>query len=92
MKFTVKWEVHYYDQDIKLYCDIDQDEDHVKTLYDIFKFLDEGLEEPDTFTPEMEVEFHDGDFNIEIATSIIIITFSFLTSISSYSLSMGKLT
>ena len=32
------------------------------------------------------------NFNIEIATSIIIITFSFLTSISSYSLSMGKLT
>ena len=31
----------------------------------IFTFLDEGLEEPDTFTPEMEVEFHDGDFNIE---------------------------
>jgi len=31
MKFTVKWEVHYYDKDIKLYCDIDQDEDHVKT-------------------------------------------------------------
>ena len=28
-------------------------------------FLDEGLLEPDTFTPEMEVEFYDGDFNIE---------------------------
>ncbi len=65
MRFTVKWEVHYYDKDIKLYCDIDQDEDHVKTLDDIFTFLDEGLEEPDTFTPEMEVEFHDGNFNIE---------------------------
>ena len=50
---------------IKLYCDIDQDEGHVKTLDDIFTFLDEGLEEPDTFTPEMEVEFHDGNFNIE---------------------------
>ena len=37
----------------------------MKTLDDIFTFLDEGLEEPDTFTPEMEVEFHDGDFNIE---------------------------
>ena len=47
MKFTVKWEVHYYDKDIKLYCDIDQDEDNVKTLDDIFTFLDEGLEEPD---------------------------------------------
>ena len=65
MKFTVKWEVHYYDNDIKLYCDIDQDEDDVKTLEDIFTFLDEGLEEPDTFTPEMHVEFHDGNFNIE---------------------------
>ena len=65
MKFTVKWEVHYYDKDIKLYCDIDQDEDHVNTVDDIFTFLDEGLEEPDAFTPEMEVEFHEGDFNIE---------------------------
>ena len=43
----------------------DQDEDDVNTLDDIFTFLDEGLEEPDTFTPEMHVEFHDGDFNIE---------------------------
>ena len=32
---------------------------------DIITFLDEGLVEPDTFTPEMEVEFYDGDFNIE---------------------------
>ena len=71
MKFTVKWEVHYYDKDIKLYCDIDQDEDHVKTLDDIFTFLDEGLEEPDTFTPEMEVEFHDGDFNIEYVVCLL---------------------
>tara|TARA_B100000768_G_C11278153_1_gene377013 strand:+ start:2136 stop:2399 length:264 start_codon:yes stop_codon:yes gene_type:complete len=65
MKFRVKWEVEYYDHDIKLYCDIDQDEDNVKTLDDIFTFLSKGLEESDTFTPEINVEFHDGDFNIE---------------------------
>ena len=51
MKFTVKWEVHYYDEDIKLYCDIDQDEDHVKTLDDIFKFLDEQT----TFLEELKI-------------------------------------
>ena len=39
MKFTVKWEVHYYDNDIKLYCDIDQDEDDVNTLDDILHSL-----------------------------------------------------
>tara|TARA_B100000780_G_scaffold110690_1_gene77448 strand:+ start:2710 stop:2970 length:261 start_codon:yes stop_codon:yes gene_type:complete len=65
MKFTVKWEVEFYDHDLKLYCDIDEDEDNIKTLDDIFVFLDEGLEESDTFTPEMNVEFHDGNFNIE---------------------------
>ncbi len=65
MKFTVKWEVNYYEKGIKLYCDIDQYEDQVNTLDDIFIFLDEGLEEPDTFTPELEVEPHDGNFNIE---------------------------
>ena len=53
MKFTVKWEVNYYEKGIKLYCDIDQYEDQVNTLDDIFIFLDEGLEEPDTFTPEL---------------------------------------
>ena len=65
MKFTVKWEVEFYDHDLKLCCDIDEDEDNIKTLDDIFVFLDEGLEESDTFTPEMNVEFHDGNFNIE---------------------------
>jgi len=65
MKFTVKWEVEFYDHDLKLYCNIDEDEDNIKTLDDIFVFLDEGLEESDTFTPEMNVEFHDGNFNIE---------------------------
>lgn len=24
MKFTVKWEVEFYDHDLKLYCDIDE--------------------------------------------------------------------
>ena len=38
MKFTVKWEVHYYENDLKLYCDIDQDEDHVNSLDDIEAF------------------------------------------------------
>lgn len=27
MKFTVKWEVEFYDHDKKLYCDIDEDDD-----------------------------------------------------------------
>tara|TARA_B110001450_G_scaffold218302_1_gene212665 strand:+ start:443 stop:583 length:141 start_codon:yes stop_codon:yes gene_type:complete len=27
--------------------------------------LNEGLEKCDTFTPEMNVEFHNGNFNIE---------------------------
>ena len=31
----------------------------MKTLDDIITFLDEGLLEPDTFTPEMEVEFYE---------------------------------
>ena len=65
MKFTVKWEVEFYDHDLKLYCDIDEDEENIKTLADVFVFLDKGLEVPDTFTPEIHVEFHDGDFNIE---------------------------
>ena len=28
MKFTVKWEVDYDSKDLKLYCDIDEDEDN----------------------------------------------------------------
>ena len=65
MKFTVKWEVDYYSKDLKLYCDIDEDEDNVITLDDIFNFLNEGLEEGFKFTPENNVEFHDANFNIE---------------------------
>ena len=65
MKFTVKWEVEYYEKDLKLYCNIDEDENNVNTLDDIFIFLNEGLEKSDTFTPEMNVEFHEGNFNIE---------------------------
>ena len=65
MRFTVKWQVEFYDKDLKLYCNIDYDENNVKTLDDIFMFLDEGIEKEDKFTPEMNVEFHEGDFNIE---------------------------
>tara|TARA_B110000114_G_scaffold32766_1_gene33862 strand:- start:2541 stop:2885 length:345 start_codon:yes stop_codon:yes gene_type:complete len=65
MKFTVKWEVDYDSKDLKLYCDIDEDEDNVITLDDIFNFLNEGLEEGFKFTPENNVEFHDANFNIE---------------------------
>ena len=65
MKFTVKLEVEYYEKDLKLYCNIDEDENNVNTLDDIFIFLNEGLEKSDTFTPEMNVEFHEGNFNIE---------------------------
>ena len=49
----------------RIYCNIDEDENNVKTLDDIFMFLDEGIEKEDKFTPEMKVEFHEGDFNIE---------------------------
>ena len=65
MKFTVKLEVEYYEKDLKLYCNIDEDENNVNTLDDIFIFLNEGLEKSDTFTPEMNVEFHEGNLNIE---------------------------
>jgi hypothetical protein len=65
MKFTIKWEVEFYDHDLKLYCDIDEDERNIETLDDIFVFLNEGLEEGFKFTPENNVEFYDGDFNIE---------------------------
>ena len=64
MKFTVKLEVEYYEKDLKLYCNIDEDENNVNTLDDIFIFLNEGLEKSDTFTPEMNLEFHEGNFNI----------------------------
>ena len=43
MRFTVKWQVEFYDKDLKLYCNIDEDENNVKTLDDIFMFLDEGI-------------------------------------------------
>ena len=65
MRFTVKWQVEFYDKDLKLYCNIDEDENNVNTLDDIFIFLNEGLEKSDTLTPEMNVEFHEGNFNIE---------------------------
>lgn len=32
MKFTVKWEVEFYDHDKKLYCDIDEDDDNINNL------------------------------------------------------------
>jgi len=64
VEFKVRWEVDYYDLNIKLYCDIWEEEDSVKNLDDIFEFLNQGLEEG-LFSPENEVEYHSGDFNIE---------------------------
>jgi hypothetical protein len=64
MKFTVKWEVEFYDHDKKLYCDIDEDDDNINNLDDIHEFLEEGVDE-NKFSPEDQVEYHDGDFNIE---------------------------
>ena len=64
MKFTVKWEVEFYDHDKKLYCDIDENEDNINNLDDIYEFLEEGVDQ-NKFSPEDQVEFYDGDFNIE---------------------------
>ena len=51
MKFTVKWEVEFYDHDKKLYCDIDEDDDNINNLDDIHEFLEEGVDE-NKFSPE----------------------------------------
>jgi len=40
MKFTVKWEVEFYDHDKKLYCDIDEDDDNINNLDIIPKYND----------------------------------------------------
>ena len=64
MRFVVKWEVEHLDADVKQYCDITEDEEDVNNLDDIFKYLDHGKEN-DFFDPEMQVDYHDGDFNIE---------------------------
>ena len=60
-KYSVKWEVHYYYPDIKLYTTDEMEADDLDTLFDE---LDKGIEEGQ-FTPENDVEMHDGDFNIE---------------------------
>ena len=57
MKFTVKWEVEF-DHDKKLFCDIDEDDDNINNLDDIHDFR--GVDE-NKFSPEDQVEFHDGD-------------------------------
>ena len=64
MKFVVKWAVEHFDADVTQYCDMHMDEEGVNDLDAIFDFLDEGIEN-DSFSPELEVEHHDGDFNIE---------------------------
>ena len=61
MKFKVTWEVWYFDGDIKYYTDQYEESQDLDTLIDD---LDKGKEEG-LFTPEMDVPFHDGDFNIE---------------------------
>ena len=48
----------------KKYCDIAEDEEDVNNLDDIFQYLDHWKEN-DFFDPEMQVDCHDGDFNIE---------------------------
>ena len=64
MRFVVKWEVEHYDADVKQYCDVPEYEEAVNNLDDIFKYLDHGKAN-DFFDPEMQVEYHEGDFNIE---------------------------
>ena len=41
-----------------------EDEEDVNNLDDIFKYLDHGIEN-DHFDLEMQVDFYEGDFNIE---------------------------
>ena len=60
-KFHVTWEVHYEDEDIKLHTTDEMEAEDLDALIDE---LDKGLEEG-RYTPEMDVEMHDGDFNIE---------------------------
>ena len=64
MKFSVKWEVEYYDHDKKLYCVIDYNEDDINSIDEIHQFLDDEVND-DKFSPENNVDFYDGDFNIE---------------------------
>jgi|TARA_B110000305_G_C19268572_1_gene553229 hypothetical protein len=64
MKFSVKWEVEYYDHDKKLYCVIDYNEDDINSIDEIHQFLEDEVND-DKFSPENNVDFYDGDFNIE---------------------------
>ena len=51
MKFTVKWEVEFYDHDKKLYCDIDEDDDNINNLAMLFEspFTDNCKQEGSTY-------------------------------------------
>ena len=64
MKFIVKWEVEHWDANVKQYYDMHMDEEGVDDLDAIFDYLDEGIEN-DSFSPELELDHYDGDFNIE---------------------------
>ena len=64
MKFSVKWEVEYYDHDKKLYCVIDYNEDDINSIDEIHQFLEDEVND-DKFSPDNNVDFYDGDFNIE---------------------------
>ena len=60
-EFTVTWEVKYYEDNASYTTDEDFEAENLDKLIDE---LDKGLEQGH-YTPESNVPFHEGDFNIE---------------------------
>ena len=61
ISFTVTWEVKYYEDNASYTTDEDFEAENLDKLIDE---LDKGLEQGH-YTPESNVPFHEGDFNIE---------------------------